>query len=169
MGIVAAEGPLVEQRWKCPVFIDMGIISADINVLFFFTVRFLLCHTKLSPHKTCALVYNVQSAYGLPRLPSQRQRIEDLSSIILVPFIIGILVATLHVSDSSRPLFEMSWLIECKGMLMRRFLFCFCLTVPRRRRKENQQRRQRTTFTSEQTLKLELEYQRTEYITRPRR
>ncbi|CAH1775125.1 unnamed protein product [Owenia fusiformis] len=40
---------------------------------------------------------------------------------------------------------------------------------PRRRRKENQQRRQRTTFTSEQTLKLELEYHRTEYITRPRR
>ncbi|XP_064644309.1 homeobox protein rough-like [Lineus longissimus] len=40
---------------------------------------------------------------------------------------------------------------------------------PRRRRKENRPRRQRTTFTSEQTLKLELEYHRTEYITRPRR
>ncbi|ELU07970.1 hypothetical protein CAPTEDRAFT_159948 [Capitella teleta] len=40
---------------------------------------------------------------------------------------------------------------------------------PRRRRKESSCRRQRTTFTSEQTLKLELEYQRMEYITRPRR
>ncbi|XP_006821574.1 homeobox protein rough-like [Saccoglossus kowalevskii] len=39
----------------------------------------------------------------------------------------------------------------------------------RRRRKENRPRRQRTTFTSEQTLKLEMEYHRTEYITRPRR
>ncbi|KAK2152224.1 hypothetical protein LSH36_336g03006 [Paralvinella palmiformis] len=41
--------------------------------------------------------------------------------------------------------------------------------LPRRRRREQQPRRQRTTFTSEQTLKLEIEYQRTEYITRPRR
>ncbi|XP_071941324.1 uncharacterized protein [Antedon mediterranea] len=41
--------------------------------------------------------------------------------------------------------------------------------IPRRRRKETRQRRQRTTFTSEQTLKLELEYHRSEYITRPRR
>ncbi|ELT93731.1 hypothetical protein CAPTEDRAFT_137362, partial [Capitella teleta] len=39
----------------------------------------------------------------------------------------------------------------------------------RRRRKESSCRRQRTTFTSEQTLKLELEYQRMEYIARPRR
>lgn len=43
------------------------------------------------------------------------------------------------------------------------------LPVQRRKRKENRPRRQRTTFTSEQTLKLELEYNRTEYITRPRR
>ena len=41
--------------------------------------------------------------------------------------------------------------------------------VARRRRKETRQRRQRTTFTSEQTLKLEMEYHRTEYITRMRR
>ncbi|XP_078581472.1 uncharacterized protein LOC144864923 [Branchiostoma floridae x Branchiostoma japonicum] len=39
----------------------------------------------------------------------------------------------------------------------------------RRRRKDSRQRRQRTTFTTEQTMKLELEYNRTEYITRPRR
>ncbi|XP_022084684.1 homeobox protein rough-like [Acanthaster planci] len=39
----------------------------------------------------------------------------------------------------------------------------------RRRRKETRQRRQRTTFTSDQTLKLEMEYHRTEYITRMRR
>lgn len=39
----------------------------------------------------------------------------------------------------------------------------------RRKRKENKPRRQRTTFTSEQTLKLELEFHQNEYITRSRR
>ena len=43
------------------------------------------------------------------------------------------------------------------------------LLVARRRRKDARQRRQRTTFTSDQTLRLELEYQRNEYISRPRR
>ena len=43
------------------------------------------------------------------------------------------------------------------------------ITVARRRRKDPRQRRQRTTFTSDQTLRLELEYQRNEYISRPRR
>jgi len=41
--------------------------------------------------------------------------------------------------------------------------------LARRRRKDPRQRRQRTTFTSDQTLRLELEYQRNEYISRPRR
>lgn len=41
--------------------------------------------------------------------------------------------------------------------------------VHRRRRRENRPRRQRTTFSSEQTVKLEIEYSRTEYITRSRR
>ena len=41
--------------------------------------------------------------------------------------------------------------------------------VARRRRKDARQRRQRTTFTSDQTLRLEVEYQRNEYISRPRR
>ena len=45
----------------------------------------------------------------------------------------------------------------------------FFLLVARRRRKDARQRRQRTTFTSDQTLRLEVEYQRNEYISRPRR
>ncbi|KAH3702751.1 hypothetical protein DPMN_077777 [Dreissena polymorpha] len=43
------------------------------------------------------------------------------------------------------------------------------LSVQRRRRRENRQRRQRTTFTSDQTLKLELEYARTDNVSRHRR
>ena len=45
----------------------------------------------------------------------------------------------------------------------------FSFLVARRRRKDARQRRQRTTFTSDQTLRLEVEYQRNEYISRPRR
>ncbi|KAK6181611.1 hypothetical protein SNE40_009433 [Patella caerulea] len=41
--------------------------------------------------------------------------------------------------------------------------------VPHRKRRENKPRRQRTTFSSEQTLKLEMEYRRAEYVTRTRR
>ncbi|GFG30122.1 hypothetical protein Cfor_09523 [Coptotermes formosanus] len=41
--------------------------------------------------------------------------------------------------------------------------------LARRRRKEGRPRRQRTTFSNEQTLRLELEYQRSEYISRSRR
>ncbi|KAG8310377.1 hypothetical protein J6590_064962 [Homalodisca vitripennis] len=43
------------------------------------------------------------------------------------------------------------------------------LLVARRRRKEGRPRRQRTTFSSEQTLRLELEFHRSEYISRSRR
>ncbi|KAH3702139.1 hypothetical protein DPMN_077143 [Dreissena polymorpha] len=43
------------------------------------------------------------------------------------------------------------------------------LSVQRRRRRENHQRCQRTTFTSDQTLKMELEYARTDYVSRLRR
>ena len=48
-------------------------------------------------------------------------------------------------------------------------LIFFFFSVARRRRRDPRQRRQRTTFTSDQTLRLELEYQRNEYISRPRR
>nr|XP_018906995.1 PREDICTED: homeobox protein rough-like [Bemisia tabaci] len=41
--------------------------------------------------------------------------------------------------------------------------------MARRRRKEGRPRRQRTTFSSEQTLRLELEFHRNEYISRNRR
>ncbi|XP_072378036.1 homeobox protein rough-like [Diabrotica undecimpunctata] len=41
--------------------------------------------------------------------------------------------------------------------------------LARRRRKEGRPRRQRTTFSSEQTLRLEIEFQRSEYISRGRR
>ncbi|XP_023348962.1 homeobox protein rough, partial [Eurytemora carolleeae] len=39
--------------------------------------------------------------------------------------------------------------------------------LARRQRKDARQRRQRTTFSQEQTLALEIEYQRNEYISRP--
>lgn len=45
----------------------------------------------------------------------------------------------------------------------------FYKTVARRRRKEGRPRRQRTTFSSEQTMRLEVEYHRSEYISRGRR
>ena len=41
--------------------------------------------------------------------------------------------------------------------------------TPRRSRQQLSQRRQRTTFSSEQTLHLETEYQRIEYISKTRR
>lgn len=41
--------------------------------------------------------------------------------------------------------------------------------MARRRRKEGRQRRQRTTFSTEQTLRLEVEFHRNEYISRSRR
>ncbi|XP_055383186.1 homeobox protein rough-like [Condylostylus longicornis] len=41
--------------------------------------------------------------------------------------------------------------------------------LARRRRKESRPRRQRTTFSSEQTLRLEVEFHRNEYISRSRR
>ena len=48
-------------------------------------------------------------------------------------------------------------------------IFTSPFIVARRRRKDARQRRQRTTFTSDQTIRLEVEYQRNEYISRPRR
>ncbi|XP_037297019.1 homeobox protein Hox-D3 [Manduca sexta] len=44
-----------------------------------------------------------------------------------------------------------------------------CKPVARRRRKESRPRRQRTTFSAHQTLRLELEYARGEYVARTRR
>ncbi|XP_056644792.1 homeobox protein rough-like [Diorhabda sublineata] len=41
--------------------------------------------------------------------------------------------------------------------------------LARRRRKEGRPRRQRTTFSSDQTLRLEIEFQKSEYISRGRR
>lgn len=41
--------------------------------------------------------------------------------------------------------------------------------MARRRKKEGKQRRQRTTFSTEQTLHLEIEFHRNEYISRGRR
>ncbi|XP_036325347.1 homeobox protein rough-like, partial [Rhagoletis pomonella] len=45
----------------------------------------------------------------------------------------------------------------------------FTAFLARRRRKEGRQRRQRTTFSTEQTLRLEVEFHRNEYISRNRR
>ncbi|XP_046819209.1 homeobox protein rough [Vespa crabro] len=45
----------------------------------------------------------------------------------------------------------------------------FSAFLARRRRKEGRPRRQRTTFSGEQTLRLEIEYRRGEYISRGRR
>lgn len=54
-----------------------------------------------------------------------------------------------------------------------KFLFVIYLRiltiVARRRRKEGRPRRQRTTFSSEQTIRLEVEFHRNEYISRGRR
>lgn len=47
--------------------------------------------------------------------------------------------------------------------------FCIIYIVARRRRKEGRPRRQRTTFSSEQTIRLEVEFHRNEYISRGRR
>lgn len=48
-------------------------------------------------------------------------------------------------------------------------LVWFICIVARRRRKEGRPRRQRTTFSSEQTIRLEVEFHRNEYISRGRR
>ncbi|XP_011553519.3 homeobox protein rough [Plutella xylostella] len=48
-------------------------------------------------------------------------------------------------------------------------LLVYCISVARRRRKEGRPRRQRTTFSAHQTLRLELEYARGEYVARARR
>lgn len=53
------------------------------------------------------------------------------------------------------------------GLIFISFFFTFI--VARRRRKEGRPRRQRTTFSSEQTLRLEVEFHRNEYISRGRR
>ncbi|CRK88477.1 CLUMA_CG002212, isoform A [Clunio marinus] len=45
----------------------------------------------------------------------------------------------------------------------------FAAFLARRRRKEGRQRRQRTTFSSDQTLRLEVEFNKNEYISRGRR
>nr|QFQ66887.1 ro-2 protein [Hofstenia miamia] len=42
-------------------------------------------------------------------------------------------------------------------------------SLHRRQRRNRKNRRERTTFTSDQSVKLEIEYQRSEYITRSRR
>ena len=48
-------------------------------------------------------------------------------------------------------------------------MISFFYAVARRKRKGLSQRRQRTTFTQEQTLRLEVEFQSAEYISRTRR
>ncbi|XP_061189004.1 homeobox protein Hox-B5a-like [Saccostrea echinata] len=55
------------------------------------------------------------------------------------------------------------------GHCLPAFAPVFAGLMHRRRRRENRPRRQRTTFSSDQTVKLEIEYSRTEYITRSRR
>lgn len=48
-------------------------------------------------------------------------------------------------------------------------IFSSWFIVARRRRKEGRTRRQRTTFSNEQTLRLEVEFHRNEYISRGKR
>ena len=50
------------------------------------------------------------------------------------------------------------------------YIICsYFLSVARRKRKGLNQRRQRTTFSQEQTIRLELEFQAAEYVSRSRR
>lgn len=66
--------------------------------------------------------------------------------------------------------------LDCENQKLFKMLVCnlyllygFSTVVPRRKSREQRPRRQRTTFSSEQTVQLELEYRRHEYVTRTRR
>ncbi|XP_039290243.1 homeobox protein engrailed-like SMOX-2 [Nilaparvata lugens] len=71
------------------------------------------------------------------------------------------------VFQQRHPLFLKSFLSPSPGEA--HFPAGFTAFLARRRRKEGRPRRQRTTFSSEQTLRLELEFHRSEYISRSRR
>lgn len=55
------------------------------------------------------------------------------------------------------------------GQILKDVFLNMFIVVARRRRKDGRTRRQRTTFSNQQTLSLEMEYQRAEYISRSRR
>ena len=66
-------------------------------------------------------------------------------------------------------LFTLYSAVRNKQLIQNKIIFWIWHLVSRRRRREGRTRRQRTTFSNDQTLSLEMEYQRAEYISRSRR
>uniref|UniRef100_A0A336LQF5 Homeobox protein rough n=1 Tax=Culicoides sonorensis TaxID=179676 RepID=A0A336LQF5_CULSO len=94
------------------------------------------------------------------------KELELVSRMIVIPFVIKVKSELNHQLD----LYAKE--LETKNQPYIHILgesFKLSFILARRRRKEGRPRRQRTTFSSDQTLRLEVEFHRNEYISRGRR